>query len=141
MLKATLHRVHDNGKQTIGIMVCCNAAGEPVATYNTLELPWENNTRRVSCIPKGTYKLDLIDSPTFGKEGFYKVTTLSGAEVPGRTAIGLHRGNYNTDILGCILIGNEHADANKDGILDVLQSTVAFNALKAWAKSFELTIV
>ena len=42
--------------------------------------------------------------------------------MPNRSEILIHKGNYYTDILGCILIGSDLADINKDGLLDVTNS-------------------
>lgn len=64
----------------------------------TLELPWLNNQRRISCIPKGVYKVVPRSSPKY-KEHLY-VTN-----VPGRDLILIHPGNKAQDTNGCILPG------------------------------------
>ncbi len=43
--------------------------------------------------------------------------------VPDRSYILIHRGNYHTDIRGCILVGKYFKDINKDGVMDVVYST------------------
>lgn len=65
----------------------------------TLERPWLNNQRRVSCIPPGTYKGRLLPSPRFKMD----LPELIG--VPGRDQILIHAGNSVEDTEGCILIG------------------------------------
>lgn len=75
-------------------------------TCFTLECPWRDNQRRISCIPFGSYICEIVDSPKFGR-----VYEVQG--VPGRSAILIHSGNYGgdkslgyrSDIMGCILLG------------------------------------
>lgn len=72
----------------------------------TLELPWRENHRNVSCIPAGDYKVKIRISPRYGQ--VYWVT-----EVPNRSFILIHSGNwagdvkkgYKTHVNGCILLG------------------------------------
>lgn len=72
----------------------------------TLELPWKNNVKRVSCIPAGSYLCEMRRSPKFGP--VYEVTG-----VPNRSNILLHTGNwagdvglnFRSDVLGCIVLG------------------------------------
>lgn len=80
-----------------------------------LELPWRNNERKVSCIPEGAYKLVRRNSARFG-DHFHVV------DVPNRTFILIHHGNYTSDIEGCLLVGSRHQDINGDGIIDVTSS-------------------
>ena len=73
---------------------------------HTIELPWRNNTRSISCIPAGEYKVELRQSPKYGQ--IYHVK-----EVPNRSYILIHAGNfagdtkmgYRTNVNGCILLG------------------------------------
>lgn len=65
----------------------------------TLERPWLNNQRRVSCIPAGTYKGRVLPSPRFG------IDLPELLDVPGRDQILIHAGNTVEDTEGCILIG------------------------------------
>ena len=71
----------------------------------TLELPWLDNRRKLSCIPEGTYRCVARKSPRFGL--VYWVT-----DVPNRDLILLHSGNwagaiptFKTHVQGCILLG------------------------------------
>lgn len=64
----------------------------------TLERPWLDNRPNVSCIPVGQYKLKLTDTALHGR--CYEVM-----DVPGRSAILIHKGNFVTDTEGCILLG------------------------------------
>jgi hypothetical protein len=74
--------------------------------FYTLERPWLGNERRISCIPGGEYLMKMRTSPL--------VTRLTGGDyteawevmdVPGRTYILIHQGNYVRDTAGCILVG------------------------------------
>jgi len=64
----------------------------------TLEEPWKDNARKVSCIPEGTYQ---VVKHTGAK--FKDVWRL--LDVPGRDAILIHAGNTIKDTEGCILVG------------------------------------
>ena len=96
----------------------------------TLELPWRDNQRGISCIPEGTYKCELAPSPSRG----YSVYWLQN--VPGRQDVQIHIGNFPKDIRGCILVGEER------GVDQVVHSKRAFDAFMArmGGKDFTLTI-
>lgn len=63
----------------------------------TIERPWQDNAKRESCIPEGTYSL----KPHSGR--IQPAIWIDG--VPDRTAILFHAGNTYTDLLGCIAPG------------------------------------
>jgi hypothetical protein len=67
----------------------------------TLELPWRNNERGVSCIKEGTYECKLLFSQS------RKMRLYWLQRVPGREAVQIHIGNFPKDIRGCILVGEE----------------------------------
>lgn len=110
-----IFRKTDNRTQTLGEGQVVSPTGQILFQFKTLELPWRNNQRRVSCIPHGTYQLIKHTSPKFGI--CYWVQ-----DVPNRSEILIHKGNYRTDILGCILAGRDFLDINGDGQLDVTNS-------------------
>ena len=74
----------------------------------TLELPWRNNKRSISCIPPESYNVKSRISPKYG--GIYWVS-----DVPNRSFILIHAGNwagdskkgYKTHVNGCILLGQK----------------------------------
>lgn len=74
----------------------------------TLELPWRDNQPSISCIPPGQYECRLRASPRFGQ-------TYHVRDVPGRSFILMHSGNYAGDVSqgyrshveGCILLGTK----------------------------------
>lgn len=88
----------------------------------TLEKPWKNNERRISCIPDGIYR---VTKETHKKLG--KVFRLHG--VPDRDGILIHKFNYEYQSLGCISPGLDQKDIDKDGRLDNVQSSKAMDLL------------
>lgn len=84
----------------------------------TLELPWRNNTRNVSCIPGGRYVCRRVKSPKFG-------ATFEITNVPGRTAILFHKGNLPRDVRGCVILAESFDPV--DGQPGVTRSAEAFN--------------
>lgn len=126
---------NDDGVQTLGIMYVLNEMNEIQFMCRTLELPWKDNLKRVSCIPSGTYNVVKHHSPKFGKCFWVK-------DVPGRSEILIHTGNYHKDVLGCILVGDDFKDSNKDGRLDVINSKKTLEKLyKMMPSEFELKVV
>lgn len=65
---------------------------------NTLEPPWKNNAR-YTAIPEGIYEVVMDYSPKFKR-----VLPLL-MNVPGRSSVRIHRGNYPKDTQGCFLVG------------------------------------
>lgn len=68
----------------------------------TLELPWLNNRRRVSCIPAGEYKVRLRLARESATRDYLHLLI---QDVPNRTYILFHRGNKPSHTKGCILVG------------------------------------
>jgi len=120
-MKAILSREYNN-IQTLGRLVLFEGSKIKLQLY-TLELPDLGNQQNISCIPEGEYEVHRIYSPKFGKCFHLQV-------VPGRTEILIHKGNYNKDTHGCILVGMGHADINGDGTMDVIESSLAMEKLQ-----------
>jgi len=100
-----------------------------------LELPWLDNRVEVSCVPERVYTVQKHISPKFG-ECFHVL------DVPGRTDILIHKGNYKKDTKGCILPGRTFADLNADGWADVTSSGPTLDyLLDIMPDEFELTII
>lgn len=100
----------------------------------TVELPWKSNTRRESCIPGGVYQCEKHLSPSKG-------LCIAVLDVPNRSNILIHVGNYTRDLLGCIAPGLSQADIDGDGIMDVASSRAAMQILlSAMPDRFKLTI-
>lgn len=67
----------------------------------TLELPWKDNQRSISCIPEGTYK--VVKQPPKADRMYYYFRLPS---VPGRSGILIHRGTKPDHSKGCILVAS-----------------------------------
>ncbi|MGL5785138.1 MAG: DUF5675 family protein [Alphaproteobacteria bacterium] len=104
MIEATRRRLQTGPHGTFGLLVL-PGLDSPIVTA---ELPWRGNVRSASCIPPGTYACTRVRSPRFGRVyGLH--------DVPGRSAILIHRGNFAGDVIesalldsdsrGCILAG------------------------------------
>lgn len=84
--------------------------------FVTLELPYKDNQRNISCIPEGTYYAKKRISPGKG----YEVIEL--VNVPNRTYIQAHYGNYTSQLLGCMLFGDGLKFLNDDDVIDITNS-------------------
>ena len=101
-----------------------------VLTYNefkcfTLEKKWVDNLRDISCIPAGRYETFKRVSPRQGRE------IIQLDNVPNRNYIQIHPGNFESQVHGCILVGDSIRFINADNIPDVGGSVVTFNKLMA----------
>jgi len=90
----------------------------------TLELPDLNNQRNISCIPEGVYNCHIFNSQKNGK-------VISIEDVPGRSYIQIHSGNFTSQIEGCILVGDSIKRLNADNIPDVTNSKKTLSELLA----------
>jgi hypothetical protein len=124
-------------KQTTG---CLSIYDEDTEVYQcrTLELPYLENHKNISCIPPGEYKCERITSVKFG-------LCFLVNDVKDRSNILIHIGNYaseklileraimnslkKVDTLGCILPGLRFVDINLDGNVDIFDSTLAMGML------------
>lgn len=86
----------------------------------TLERPWRNNARGISCIFPGTYACKRIQSLKFGN-------TFQVMNVSGRDEIELHKGNIEDNTHGCIIIGEQFGSLNDEPA--VLASKEGFDEL------------
>jgi len=130
-----LTRLTVNSKQTTGSLIVHDVF-KTHAQFATIKLPWLNNKPNISCIPPGTYTAKKILSPTFG----WCIQILN---VPNRTNILLHFGNFYTNTKGCILTGNSFAHINQDFQIDITNSSVAIKQLTSYFKPnqiFNITI-
>ena len=116
---------------------------EPKLT--TLECPWRDNAPYKSCIPVGEYLCEPHRSPKFG-------LCLAVKDVPGRSHILFHRGNFAgdvdcnlaTDSHGCILVGDGRGKlGNRRGDLQVAlkASHRGFAKFLSWVGNRPLTLV
>lgn len=132
-MKAFLVRLLEDDKQTLGMLLLFKGENK-IFECKTLELPWLNNQPYVSCIPTGAYNVRKHYSSRLG-ESFHVF------DVPGRSEILIHAGNYRRDTLGCILLGMRFADIDNDGMRDIESSGIALeHLLSAAPDEFTLTI-
>ena len=69
---------------------------------DTLELPWLDNQRSISCIPEGEYNVRLRTAKESATRDYLHLLV---QDVEGRSYILVHIGNYPRDTKGCILVG------------------------------------
>lgn len=123
-----------NEMQTTGYLFVLNQEKHIIYKCYCLELPDRDNATSISRIPEGTYTVKKRNSPKFA-DHFHIL------DVPGRSFILIHHGNYYTDIRGCILVGQELEDINGDGLLDVTQSKYTMRKLnQILPNEFKITI-
>ncbi|MFV5701741.1 DUF5675 family protein [Flavobacterium sp. XS2P12] len=110
----TIEREYSTNQCTMGYM----SISDEIFCY-TLELPWKDNINNISCIPKGTYSGILRYDKTDGWR-------IQLENVPNRTGVQIHMGNYTSEITGCVLVGT---NANVDNCT-VTDSGTAYIRLK-----------
>ena len=69
---------------------------------DTLENPYLDNQRSISCIPEGQYKVRLRTARESATRDYLHLLV---EDVPNRDYILFHRGNWAKDTSGCILVG------------------------------------
>ena len=122
-----LYRLAAREDATLGMLVI-----DDLPFCATLEEPWKENRRRVSCIPAGTYDVDWSFSPKFGK-----VLPIL-REVKGRKYIRIHTGNHTGHISGCLLVGEKHELVR--GIPWVMSSRATFERFSVAVKRQAFTL-
>lgn len=111
-----------NDKQTEGQLTVLSEAGHIVYKCFCLELPDKDNQFQVSRIPAGDYKVAKRFSKKYNNH-FHIL------DVPNRSMILIHHGNYYTQTLGCILVGDKFEYLNKDRLKDVMNSVATMKQL------------
>jgi len=106
-----IKRLKDNGVQTIGELSIFED-GVKIFSCKTLELPWKDNQRSISCIPEGKYPLVHRQSKKYGDH-------LHIRKVPGRYYILMHSANYFHQLKGCIAVGREFMHIDDDKQIDI----------------------
>jgi len=135
MMAATLIRYAGGDMGTRGVFALAGRS------WPSLELPWRENKPSRSCIPPGTYRVEIRDSPRFGR--VYEIR-----DVPGRSHVLIHAGNlagdvdkgFASDVEGCVLVGRDAGTLA--GQWAVLASRFALSELMRTADfaPFDLTI-
>src|SRR5690242_1260659 len=137
-MKLKILRFSDDKKQTLGmgfVIDFINGIKSLLFSFVTIELPWMDNERAVSCIPPGIYKVRKYMSPTHG-ECFLII------DVPERSMCELHAANFSRQLKGCIAPGESHTDIDHDGLKDVTNSRKTLDRLlELLPEEFELQII
>lgn len=135
-MKVYITREEDTGIETIGSLVVADDYGDIHFECATLELPWNENKRNISCIPIGEYQVTPYSSVKYPN-------TFEVLGVPGRAYILMHWGNYYFNTEGCILLGRNVMDINGDGEYDITHSKDTFSDFRKVLgdQDFELSIV
>jgi len=130
MKKVELIRVEQDDKATIGVL---KVDGKAVCW--TLEEPWRDNRKDVSCIPEGSYPLVLEYSPSKGR----RLWTIQN--VPQRSYVRIHAGNTVEDTEGCPLTGNAIGSLNgKRAVLDSRRALSKFSHAMEGSKEAEISV-
>ena len=103
--------------------------------YYTMEPPWRDNQRNISCIPPGEY--DYVYLPTSASGKYKNVLHIRG--VPDRVGILMHAGNQRHHTRGCILPGKKLGALG--GVRAVLNSKTALKEITDKNKRGKLRII
>jgi len=133
-MKLLLQRTLSSEMQTLGVLYLLNYKNHIIDSWNTLELPDRNNQRYLSRIPKGTYKARKHKSPKHG-------SSLWLQDVPNRSEILIHKGNFHYQIQGCILIGSTLKYIDNDSYLDVANSKASMIKLLEYLKEVDAVMI
>jgi hypothetical protein len=130
-MKITLNRLtKDSITPTFGVLL----TEDKIPFALTLERPWLENRKNLSCIPIGIYGCTRINSPKFGE-------TFMVMNVLNRSEILFHKGNIDDDTHGCILVGEQFEQINKEaGIIASKHGFEEFMAHLTGINSFSLEI-
>lgn len=118
----------------------------------TMEPPWKENKRGVSCVPDGDYVLLPWSSEKYGKcfimvnpdLKVYRDLKTAEREAPGEgrsKCLFVHKGNFVNNFQGCV--GASHGyDEEKDMLLSsTIQACVRLNRLVREEGSYRLRIL
>lgn len=122
-MKLVINRIKEGNFETLGNGYILNN-GKVLFTFVTLELPNKHNKINISSIPADKYKGVVIVRPNGKKAILIK-------DVPNRTSILIHIGNFFTDIKGCVLVGEYFDLINKDSLADICNSSLTMGGLLA----------
>lgn len=134
MQHATLFRTYKQN-QTEGDFFLFSETGKEIFKAKILELKYDNNLSNISCINEGVYTVKKVPLTTRIPYTHFEILGVSG-----RSGIKIHRGNYASQIKGCLLIGSAFSDINKDGNVDVIYSKKTLEKLLGITSEFVLTI-
>ncbi len=131
-MKVTLERVY-LPTETLGSIY----AEDGTLLVKSMELPDKGNAHNISCIPEGIYK--KVKKEPYTEKHPYPHFRIY--DVPNRDGILIHLITYVSGLKGCIGVGSAFQDLNKDGVPDMIGSSIALNKLyNMMPDEFELEI-
>ena len=113
-MRGVLVRLESSENQTLGRLTIYDGL-DPVFQCCTMEPPWRENKKNVSCIPTGEYRVNARNSEKHADHFHVRA-------VPDRDYILIHVANYHTQLRGCIGVGSDFYDINADGDFDITSS-------------------
>jgi hypothetical protein len=125
-----LTRNSDNGVETLGTL----SVGDKFQCQ-TLERPFRNNQPNISAIPTGTYTCSY---KFMLRELSYRYQIMN---VPNRSGIFFHAGNYFFNSLGCILVGSTPVLVNGQMALQNSRTILNYFEMMMGKKDFQLKIL
>lgn len=101
----------------------------------SLELPWKNNQKNVSCVPPGVYQLIPYTSIKHDSTWYLENESLGvGGADAERSYCEIHSANWTSQLEGCIALGLEDAPmfnpVEGQIVPAVEQSVLAINKIK-----------
>ena len=116
----------DNGSCTVGRLyhrneeICC-----------TMEKSWKQNQKSISCIPAGEYDLIYRVSPSSGPTFYFSNPKLGVSldDESGRTYIQIDAANIQSQLDGCIAVGEQFSYFTAEREQAVTHSKTAKNYL------------
>jgi len=100
----------------------------------TLELPWRDNQRQISCIPEGEYDCIWQRSPRFG-------LTYQILNVPDRSRILIHSGNLSRHTYGCVLLGRKRGWLEYQQAVLISKPTVSKFSRTMSKENFKMEVI
>lgn len=110
----------------------------------TIERPWLNNTKGVSCVPKGVYRLERHSSEAYPKTWALVNRELGVIHYPdaklpnARTVVLIHAANKASELRGCIAPGILRAG---DSVVRSRDAMTLLSMLVSWDDTHTLEIL
>jgi len=117
-----IQREKSSATQTLGELTVYENRIKPIYDCKTVELEVDVNAQRDDAIPNGIYKVVKRVSMKYGNH-FHIL------DVPNRSYILIHNANYSRQLLGCVAVGTNHTDIDRDGLKDVTSSKATLKQL------------
>lgn len=129
-MNITLKRVQSDDTCTRGLITL-----EDGTLIYSLELPWKNNEKNVSCVPPGVYQLIPYTSHKHDSTWYLQNADLDvGGDGAHRSFCEIHSANWASQLEGCIALGLDdkpmYNPAEGEIVPAVEQSRLAINRIK-----------